>query len=79
MTEYVEIIHKTTGQVKTVTKSALGALHIRDFYDVLTSDKDDGDAKPDSSWRKADIVKYLKAKKIAFKAAESKADLLAKC
>ena len=76
----VEIKHKRTGEIKSISKSELGILHIRDNWDCITSERDiDGDSKPDDNWTKNDIMKYLSDKGVEYKTSEKKADLLAKC
>ena len=65
--EKVEIKHKRSGKIKTIPKYDLDVLDVRMDWDLITSSKDDGDAKPDDNWTKAEIIAWLTAKGVDHK------------
>ena len=68
-----------SGFTRTLGEIEFSQMIDKDDFDIITSQKDDGDGIPDSNWTKSDIMNYLESKSIDFKSSDNKADLLALC
>ena len=71
----VQVKHKRTGAVVTISEGSLRAKHIIAKYNLV---KNNLKSIPDKTWTKAKIMEYLDTKDIEYAKTDTKAVLLSK-